>query len=83
MRWYKIGEAVQNRAHRILRIVVARRRCLQSGNICCKRRKVNFGRPRHALRRVHMGKIIDQTPQATHALYAHNEFSLLRLATRS
>ena len=47
-------------------MVVARRRRLRSDNIRCHRQNVDFGRPRHALRRVHMGKITDQTAQAKH-----------------
>eukprot|EP01052_Picozoa_sp_SAG31_P035458 SAG31_NODE_4282_length_3381_cov_2.153870_1_plen_134_part_00 len=50
----------------LLRIVVARRRRLRSGNIRCHVRKVDFRSPRHPLRRVHIGKITDQTTQAKH-----------------
>ena len=62
---------IQNRARSFsiqtfLRIVVAQRRRLRSGSIRCQHRKVDFGRPRHPLRRVHMGKITDQTTQAKH-----------------
>eukprot|EP01052_Picozoa_sp_SAG31_P044251 SAG31_NODE_7645_length_1632_cov_1.858355_4_plen_43_part_01 len=35
-----------------LRSVVTRRRRLRSGSIRCNVRNVDFGRPRHALRRV-------------------------------
>eukprot|EP01052_Picozoa_sp_SAG31_P046562 SAG31_NODE_8956_length_1357_cov_1.727345_1_plen_83_part_10 len=50
----------------VLRIVVVRRRRLRSGSIRCHSRNVDFGRPGHPLRRVHMGKITDHTTQAKH-----------------
>eukprot|EP01052_Picozoa_sp_SAG31_P048857 SAG31_NODE_10421_length_1140_cov_1.388088_2_plen_63_part_01 len=53
---------------KLLRSLVARRRRLRSGSVRpgCHHRKVDFGRPRHALRRAHMGTITDQTTQAKH-----------------
>ena len=51
---------------KLLRSLVARRRRLRSGSVRCHNRKVDFGRPRHPLRRAHMGTITDQTTQAKH-----------------
>eukprot|EP01052_Picozoa_sp_SAG31_P041402 SAG31_NODE_6266_length_2095_cov_10.484970_3_plen_153_part_00 len=62
IRYSDLGTKFSN----FLRSVVARRRRLRSGSIRCQQRKVDFGRPRHPLRPVHMGKIIDHTTQAKH-----------------
>ena len=66
---------VQNRAHSVpiqnfLRSLVAQRRRLRSGSIRCHHRKVDFGRPGHALRRVHMDKITPTKPLKPNMHYA-------------